>query len=556
MSETKHCEKSFPMNNRLIRFAIAVVVLSTHFVANAYELGTHARLTYKAYEQSVLNKDSQLIKDLGIDLSDPNNPFGTQYYDVSGSDMQVRDISPFEEGFMNDRNNPNPVIPVGTDPLSLPGWLLRGAIREDDAYGEDNPQDDTFNPTLRRPLHHFYDPVYDRPLTVTGIGLIDSDIHTAPAWSLGTTNANAFAQSPVPDNTRRNHFTVFDAREVLYRALTGKGRNASGDEFDAAPTQADRNKYWATLFRALGDIVHLIQDMGQPQHTRNDQHAGKFPEFLTGHKSVYEAYLDCRATGGQFEYIDNYQDYYIDSCYPLTYGDYPTPVFARYADYFATRDGSGRGLAEYSNRNFFTFGTNLGSNNYPSPSNNRGVYDEEAFLQFDTLGFQRTVRFLRGNVTDTQTGATNNIRLTTESAFDYFLGTARSYSLNVYNYDDQAALLIPRAVAYSAGIIDYFFRGRIEAEDAHYTDTGIELRIKNAIDPETAPEAWRNETLYAKTSSDTPSKLRIAYEYQDENSVTKHGTSDPVNLNTSNGDDDIAPGKVSKDGYALERSPA
>ena len=125
-----------------------------------------------------------------------------------------------------------------------------------------------------------------------------------------------------------------------------------------------------------------------------------------------------------------------------------------------------------------------------------------------------------------------------------------------YDRDAQDDLLIPRAVAYSAGLIDYFFRGRVEVEDAHYTDTGIELRIKNAIDPETAPEAWRNETLYAKTSSDTPSKLRIAYEYQDENSVTKHGTSDPVNLNTSNGDDDIAPGKVSKDGYALERSPA
>lgn len=36
---------------------------------------------------------------------------------------------------------------------------------------------------------------------------------------------------------------------------------------------------------------------------------------------------------------------------------------------------------------------------------------------------------------------------------------------------DMANLLIPRAVAYSAGMIDHFFRGRIEAEDAHYTDT-------------------------------------------------------------------------------------
>jgi hypothetical protein len=516
---------------------------------HAYELATHGILTQKAYERSILNTDDKFLKDLGIDRTDLN-PFGEYYYDVSGTEIRERQRNDFEKGKM-----PN----EGRDFLTVQGWLLRGAIREDDAYGEDNPQDDIYNPTLRRPLHHFYDPVYDRRLTVTGIELLDTDIHTAPAWALGTTNANAFGQSAVPENNRRNHFTIFDAREAMYRALIGKGRNALGEEFDAAPTKTERDKYWATLFRALGDIVHLMQDMGQPQHTRNDQHAGKFPEFLTGHKSVYEAYLDCRATGGQIEAIDNYQDYYFDSCYPLTYVGYSTPVFTRYSDYFATRDGAGRGLAEYSNRNFFTFGTNLGSNDYPSPSNDRSLYNEETFLRFDSLGFQRTVRFLRGNVTDTRTGETNNVRLTTESAFDYFLGTFRNYSLNVYNYDDQADLLIPRAVAYSAGLIDYFFRGRIEAEDAHYTDappdscgtpscTGVELKVKNAIDPDTAPTEWRNEILYARTRSGSLSTLRIAYEYQDENGVTRYGTSDAVDLklDSVNGDDDIALGKVSK----------
>ena len=39
-----------------------------------------------------------------------------------------------------------------------------------------------------------------------------------------------------------------------------------------------------------------------------------------------------------------------------------------------------------------------------------------------------------------------------------------------YNYDAQADLLIPRAVAYSAGLLDSFFRGLIEAEDARYSE--------------------------------------------------------------------------------------
>jgi len=45
----------------------------------------------------------------------------------------------------------------------------------------------------------------------------------------------------------------------------------------------------------------------------------------------------------------------------LTYDGYATPVFTRYSDYFSARDGSGKGLADYSNRNFFTAGTNLSS---------------------------------------------------------------------------------------------------------------------------------------------------------------------------------------------------
>lgn len=48
--------------------------------------------------------------------------------------------------------------------------------------------------------------------------------------------------------------------------------------------------------------------------------------------------------------------------------------------------------------------------------------------------------------------------------------------------------LILIAVAYSAGLIDYFFRGRLEGEDVEFTDTGIRLRVKYAIDAFDPPE--------------------------------------------------------------------
>jgi len=130
----------------------------------------------------------------------------------------------------------------------------------------------------------------------------------------------------------------------MYRALTG--RDMSGNQ--VAATEAGRNKYWATTFRALGDVVHLLQDMGQPQHTRNDAHSG-VPGF--GHKSIFEEYIEMRATGAESYNIDGTKVTPL----PLTYDGYTPPTFTKYSDFWSTRDGvSGRGLADYSNRGFFT----------------------------------------------------------------------------------------------------------------------------------------------------------------------------------------------------------
>ena len=67
---------------------------------------------------------------------------------------------------------------------------------------------------------------------------------------------------------------------------------------DDATKQQWRQAYWATAFRALGDVLHLNQDMAQPQHTRNEPHSGKgclFGMCLAGHTSVYERYINARA---------------------------------------------------------------------------------------------------------------------------------------------------------------------------------------------------------------------------------------------------------------------
>ncbi len=258
----------------------------------------------------------------------------------------------------------------------------------------------------------------------------------------------------------------------------------AADNSAAEQRANERKLYWATVFRSIGDVVHLIQDMAQPQHTRNDAHAGSGCVPLVGvcaagHDSFYEKYLKARTLQtGQFTLENGSNDRAVNTRAPqLVYEGYPTPSFATYRDFFATNEpnAQGRGLANYSNRGFYSFGTNIGSSaglDFPLPSpfgiGLGAVTLTGSALKNMTggamLGSQ--MRFLTGTVNDTATvGADTNVKLASEGVLDQFL-EARTLlprrTLNYYNYDDQARLLIPRAVAYSAGLIDYFFRGQLK----------------------------------------------------------------------------------------------
>src|SRR5262249_26026401 len=122
----------------------------------------------------------------------------------------------------------------------------------------------------------------------------------------------------------------------------------------------------------------------QPQHTRNDAHAGMgcmvVGGCLAGHASYYEKYIDARATGGrEFRLRERFRDApsHPDAVEPalvndLNFDGYPKVSFTRYTDFFATGVGadsmSGVGLANYSNQGFFTAGTNLDSDaGYAAP---------------------------------------------------------------------------------------------------------------------------------------------------------------------------------------------
>ncbi|MGE5171819.1 MAG: hypothetical protein ACM3JC_15765, partial [Rudaea sp.] len=394
-------------------------------------------------------------------------------------------------------------------------WLMFGAIREDDNRSEDPPTPQDVAPGIARPLHHFFDPYFNRPLTVAGLELIDNDVWKAVDWAIGA--RDAFTDPNLKQWPRRNWFSVFDARESMFRALTLLAYDgaeyadlAAGVD---APTKQDwRQRYWATAFRALGDVLHLNQDMAQPQHTRNEPHSGKLCPTSNicpaGHTSVYEKYMNARAlgaasfkSGAPFELVRDIQPR------PLPLGSYPVPAFANYTDYWSTSPGTGslagKGLADYSNRGFFTAANNLGANPYVAPSNAWTDYTigVVAAPNWDgTVSTDPTPVFVHyGPVADSLTGSTAlNVPLTSFGMWDQFLSSKSlpaKYSLNRLNYDAMADLLLPRAVAYSAGLINYFFRGRIDialpdegvfALADHAPDDGFTLvraRIRNVTPP-------------------------------------------------------------------------
>jgi len=89
--------------------------------------------------------------------------------------------------------------PANAKPFNIKGWLITGAVREDDLgsiWGVDkgdDPHDDPYG-TFFRVYHHFFDPTKTLPqdqalntsLPTPNPG---TSIHASPNWALGTLDA-------------------------------------------------------------------------------------------------------------------------------------------------------------------------------------------------------------------------------------------------------------------------------------------------------------------------------------------------------------------------------
>lgn len=286
-------------------------------------------------------------------------------------------------------------------------WVQEGSVREDSLA--------FFSRQPLRFRHHFYDPHFDRGLSV---GILLG--RRAFEWALEE-----------PEEIAGQGFSWRDARRYFFDALT-------------AGTSSQREAQMTRTFQTLGHVIHLIQDMGSPEHTRNDMH-------LVG--SLFEGKID--------EEKEQYD-----------FGGYPVPAFTDGRQFWRT--GDGRGFAEFTNRNFISEDTNVSRTDdgstgggYPLPRLSLSLREEvDIRTLIPTSPLQGTVTFFGNDIDDRLTGSViRNSRMTSYSLFDRDLRRRQEnevFTVNRFTIRRAGEILLPRAVGHSAGLINHFFRGKLD----------------------------------------------------------------------------------------------
>lgn len=353
-------------------------------------------------------------------------------------------------------------------------------------------------PLYTRSFNHFHDPLV---------------LNWNDAGYEGKMSSAVWAQT---QSQYLGEYSWVNARDYFYSALT-----------------ADSAAYWdhnyAETFRAIGQVMHLVQDASVPDHTRNDGHVLYMYEDWVNNLMLKDpaafdaiAAIPVSMPSSNLTSRTGYNPYASN---PIS-GLFDTDL------YNGTNPGitmSGDiGLAEYTNANFLSNDTIF--RDYPYPSRYTSVVPVDNYI-VDPANPSRQV--LRKYFFKTGDGD-NGYRLATINYFENYrraylpwLGDSFFYdstvpgTLDNYCYYDYAMRLIPRAVAYSAEIPRYFFRGRVDAVDAKADKdengdiTGMTLKVKNA----TPGEDMSGGELVVSNSYKMPGAAERSYGHSDEVSL-------------------------------------
>jgi len=270
-----------------------------------------------------------------------------------------------------------------------------------------------------RPRNHFHNPITNQGLSDFFEGI----------------SARTWVNSPI------NEWSWKQIRDYYYQAMT-------------ATTDVLRNDLFFQMFEGLGHVAHLIQDMSVPEHVRNDQHV--ITVFPIIGWNEYEPWVrsnidPLKFNASAFSFPPNFllQNFWDAD----TYVNSPLQQTAMI------------GLAEYTSYNFLSQDT-IFTEDRPTSDPHYFPHPRKEFTnailieQIAEDGEHDQVYYVHGYQTN---------RLAVYSFFHRYLipldafGEWR-YHFDTLVYEEYAGRLIPQAVTYSAGLLNYFFRGEVDAQ--------------------------------------------------------------------------------------------
>ena len=301
-----------------------VISTSVHAfsVDKTYEINTHGQLTVSAAIRSYL-VSNLLYNSLGLPVSD----FINDVSDRKNGDKTI-------VSFPNSQGTPSTIYEL----------LIFGSRFEDTVFPTPS------NPEIGsvRSLHHFYDPQNNGRGLSPANHIADAfarflDLDNPPDYAVGYPSLSwaIFEKDSLyqigPSISYRQRFSYENAKEYFFQALTNRDRS-------------ERKRNFGLLFQTLGQVVHHIQDMAQPQHVRNDAHLPIDDDFFESHVSDYlsEELLETLIAGGEFNGIT----------YPGSVYNSREVVLPRAVDYgdfeflHSDRGADRVGMAEYTSTNF------------------------------------------------------------------------------------------------------------------------------------------------------------------------------------------------------------
>lgn len=317
---------------------------------------------------------------------------------------------------------------------------------------------------------HFHDPT--QPFDQAGLSNIAIDSYCR--------NYNHRSSLVWAQDTDDNLWSWQQARLYYLAALTGANKDIREEKF-------------AATFRSLGQVMHLVSDASVPAHARNDIHI--FPVPIPGlnipiGRPTYESWAKANPSKLSYTGVQIGQSIFNEA---VDDSLAPVPISAlwdqnKYTGYNpADAVGTNIGIAEYTNANFFSEDTIFKNFTYPSrdsvtqvsyeindPRNPSGKVLREYYQKIahgDTGYRLATVGFLKDYLFTFLPDQVITLSLFEKPALDGEV------------YGDYAARLVPRAVGYSAGLLDYFFRGKLDIKQTDIKSNGdIEITITNFSD--------------------------------------------------------------------------